>query len=113
MIGELPGNGEYAAIQGRIAQAVDCVFRDELQRHEIPTGTADVHLRINDFHGAHPHRWFAMSIPLAVCLFSGTSTTVHLRSTRFAQRVPRCWSAKARNWSQSNLVTSCLPVRMW
>ena len=50
VIVQVTGDRELAAVERRVAQAVDAVFGDELQRDEIAAGTADDDLAVDDAH---------------------------------------------------------------
>jgi hypothetical protein len=45
-------HGQLTAVQGRVADTVDTVFGDDLQRHEVPSGAGHDDLGVDDLR--HP-----------------------------------------------------------
>jgi hypothetical protein len=50
VIGQVARDRQLAAVQRRVAQAVDAALGLDLQRDEVPPRRADDHLRRHDLH---------------------------------------------------------------
>ena len=50
MLAEIGRDRELAAVQRRVAEAVDAVLGRDLQGDEVPAGAADDDLGVDDFH---------------------------------------------------------------
>jgi hypothetical protein len=50
VLGQVGGNGEFASIQRRVADARQPVFGLYLERDEVAPRRTDNHFRVSDFH---------------------------------------------------------------
>src|SRR2546430_12949409 len=46
----IAGHGELASVERRIAETVDAVLGNNLQRHEVSARAADNYFRVDDLH---------------------------------------------------------------
>ena len=74
MIAQIAGDGELASVERRVADAVETVFGDELQRDEVAAGTAD-----DDFAFDDAHSWFQTAFSNLAARGGSTMATVPLR----------------------------------
>src|SRR5262249_32631430 len=61
VVREIAGDGELSSVERRVAEAVDAVLRDELQRDEVAARTADDDLAFDDAHSWFPRGRSAMA----------------------------------------------------
>src|SRR5271163_1118452 len=103
MLGEIGCHGHFAAIQRRVAEAVDALISVDLERDEISAGRRDQYFGIRNFHRASSTciRNFTHSLRFS----RPHSPTASAENFKFAGRAPDpspwyCAQAEARESSR-------------